>query len=206
MNPLNLKHIVKPVPQLVFASNNINKLKEVALLLPTTIVLKSLADINCVEEIPETQITIEGNALQKARFVYKKYKVNCFADDTGLEIKCLDGRPGVYSARYAGDQKNAVDNMNKVLLEMNGKTNRKACFKTVIALIWEGKEYMFEGIVNGTIAAHKSGSSGFGYDPLFVPDGFSTTFAEMGLSKKNKISHRSLATNKLVDFLNSLSL
>ncbi|MBI2270837.1 MAG: non-canonical purine NTP diphosphatase [Bacteroidetes bacterium] len=192
--------------QLVFASNNANKLQEIALLLPPGFVLKGLADIGCFDDLPETQPDIEGNALQKARYISEKYRVNCFADDTGLEIDALSGRPGVYSARYAGEQKNADDNMNKVLSEMKGISNRKARFKTVIGLVWNGKDFLFEGIVEGTITENKNGSMGFGYDPVFMPDGYSKTFAQMDIDGKNKISHRARAVNKLVNYLNSLSI
>jgi XTP/dITP diphosphohydrolase len=191
--------------QLVFASNNANKLKEIALLLPQGIILKDLSDIACTDDLPETQPTIEGNALQKAKYVGDKYKVNCFADDTGLEIDFLDGRPGVYSARYAGEQKSADDNMNKVLAEMKDTNNRKARFKTVIALVWEEKELLFEGVLNGTITFTKQGSEGFGYDPVFLPDGFTKTFAQMNLQEKNMISHRARAVNKLVEYFTNLS-
>lgn len=192
--------------QLVFASNNNNKLKEIALLLPPGIILKNLTDIGCTGELPETQPDIEGNALQKARYVSEKFIVNCFADDTGLEIDALAGRPGVYSARYAGEQKNADDNMNKVLSEMIGISNRNARFKTVIALVWNGQDFLFEGIVEGTIAENKNGSMGFGYDPIFIPNGYSKTFAQMDLDEKNKISHRARAVIKLVNYLKGLPI
>lgn len=193
------------MPELIFASNNLNKLKEIALLLPSNIVLKSLADIGCTDDLPETQATIEGNALQKAKYLSDKYKVNCFADDTGLEIDALNGRPGVYSARYAGEQKSAEDNMNKILAEMKDVGNRRAHFKTVIALVWQGKEFLFEGVVEGTITENKQGSQGFGYDPIFMPEGSSKTFAQMDLAEKNKISHRARAVNMLVNYLRGLS-
>jgi XTP/dITP diphosphohydrolase len=190
--------------ELVFASNNLNKLKEIALLLPASIILKGLADIGCTDELPETQTTIEGNALQKAKYVSDKYKISCFADDTGLEIDALQGRPGVYSARYAGEQKSAEDNMNKILSEMKGLSIRKAHFKTVIALVWQKQELLFEGVVQGTITENKQGSKGFGYDPIFMPEGYTKTFAEMDLTEKNKISHRAIAVNKLVNYLKHL--
>jgi XTP/dITP diphosphohydrolase len=190
--------------KLVFATANQNKAKEIQLLIPNSIEILSLNDINCQEEIPETQTTIEGNASQKAFFVYEKYSQNCFADDTGLEVEELNGQPGVLSARYAGEAKIANDNMDKVLLEMKGMSNRKARFKTVISLIINGKELQFEGLVNGTILTEKRGNSGFGYDPIFLPDGSSKSFAEMELSEKNKISHRALAVNKLVEYLKTL--
>lgn len=213
--------------EIIFATANKNKIKEIQPLIPSTIELLGLTDINCTEEIPETQATIEGNASQKAFYVYNKYHVNCFADDTGLEVEALEGRPGVLSARYAGENKNADDNMNKILKEMKGITNRRARFKTVISLVMEGKEVQFEGIINGTILTEKQGTDGFGYDPIFAPDldlnhspigngvgeRFGETgpdvknkisFAEMDLSEKNKISHRALAVNKLVEYLNQL--
>lgn len=187
--------------KLVFATANQNKVKEIQALVPSFVQILSLNDINCTEDVPETQPTIEGNASQKAMFVSSNYKVNCFADDTGLEIEALNNRPGVLSARYAGEAKDANANMDKILSEMQGITNRKARFKTVISLVIDGKEKQFEGIVNGTILNEKRGSKGFGYDPIFVPNGYSSTFAEMELSEKNKISHRALAVNKLVQYL-----
>jgi XTP/dITP diphosphohydrolase len=163
--------------------------------------LLSLKDINCLEEIPETQPFIEENASQKAFYVYNNYHFNCFADDTGLEVEALDGKPGVLSARYAGESKNADDNMNKLLHELKGISNRNARFKTVISLIIDGKETQFEGIVNGVVIDVKRGTKGFGYDPVFIPHGYNTTFAEMDLIEKNKISHRALAVGKLVAYL-----
>jgi XTP/dITP diphosphohydrolase len=186
---------------LVFATANKNKVNEIQQLIPSDIQLLSLKDINCLEEIPETQSTIEGNASQKAFYVYTNYHFNCFADDTGLEVEALDGKPGVLSARYAGESKKADDNMNKLLKELEGVSNRNARFKTVISLLVDGKEIQFEGIVNGTIIDEKRGEMGFGYDPIFVPIGYDTTFAEMDLSEKNKISHRALAVLKLVEYL-----
>ena len=188
--------------QLVFATANKNKIKEIQQVLPDTIRLLGLDDVGVTEEIPETQPTIEGNATQKAMYIYNNYHVNCFADDTGLEIEALDNRPGVFSARYAGEAKNADDNMNKILAEMQGITNRKARFKTIISLVIEGKEEQFEGIVNGTIITEKRGTKGFGYDPIFVPNNEERSFAEMELSEKNKLSHRAIAVNKLVEYLN----
>lgn len=187
--------------KLVFATNNNNKIKEITTLLSNKIGLLSLAEINCVEEIPETAETIAGNALQKARHVYNKYGYNCFADDTGLEIESLNGAPGVYAARYAGEQKNANDNMEKVLTNLKSKTNRKAHFKTVIALIINGEEFLFEGVAKGEITLAKSGMEGFGYDPIFKPEGCDFTFSEMSLEKKNKISHRGKAVAQLSSFL-----
>ena len=190
--------------KLVFATANQNKTKEIQALIPSSIEILSLIDINCAEDIPETSPTIEGNASQKAFYVYEKYHKNCFADDTGLEIEALNGRPGVFSARYAGESKNADDNMNKILAEMATMTNRKARFKTVISLVIDGKELQFEGIVEGQILNEKKGSKGFGYDPIFLPDGHNKSFAEMDIIEKNKISHRALAVNKLVEYLNNL--
>jgi len=163
--------------------------------------LISLEDIHCQEDIPETEETLEGNALQKARYIYTKYKQNCFADDTGLEIEALNGRPGVYSARYAGEACRFDDNMNKVLTEMQNISRREAQFRTVIALIIDGKEYLFEGKVKGEILTYKKGIEGFGYDPIFQPIGYKITFAEMDMDEKNRISHRGLSIAKLVQFL-----
>ena len=191
--------------KLVFATGNQNKAKEIQSLIPDRIEILSLNDINCLEEIPETQATIEGNASQKAFYVFEKYQQNCFADDTGLEIDALNGKPGVLSARYAGDAKNANDNMDKILLEMKGINNRKARFKTVISLVVNGKEMQFEGVVNGTILNQKSGNNGFGYDPIFLPEGSTKSFAEMELSEKNLVSHRARAVNKLVEYLKTLA-
>jgi XTP/dITP diphosphohydrolase len=190
--------------QLVFATNNKNKLKEVSDMLNGDIRLLSLDDINCKEEIPENSATIEGNALQKARYIYEKYGYNCFADDTGLEVEILEGRPGVYSARYAGEGKDPVDNMNKLLKELKGKTNRNARFRTVIALIIDGEAYTFEGIVKGSIVNNPRGSAGFGYDPLFKPEGYASTFAEMNAAEKNKMSHRAIAMHKMMEFLKAV--
>jgi len=187
--------------QLVSATNNTNKIKEIKQLLPSSIQLLSLEEINCMEDIPETSPSIEGNATQKAQYIYENYGYNCFSDDTGLEIEVLNNEPGIYSARYAGEQKSADDNMNKVLSKLEGKDNRNAQFKTVIALIINGKITCFEGIVEGTITKAKSGSDGFGYDPIFKPNGFEITFSEMSLEEKNKISHRGKAVKQLADFL-----
>jgi XTP/dITP diphosphohydrolase len=187
--------------KLVFATHNKNKLLEVRKLLADEIELLGLNDIECTEDIPETSDTIEGNAAQKALYVSKKYNINCFADDTGLEVEVLNGEPGVFSARYADDQKNTEDNMKKLLENLKGKTNRKARFKTVIALCLKGKTTFFEGIVNGVITHEKRGNQGFGYDPIFIPDGFKQTFAELSLSDKNKISHRGKAMNLLIEYL-----
>ena len=188
----------------VFATNNAHKLKEVAAIVGHQIELLSLKDIGCHDDIPETSDTLEGNALQKAKYVYERYHIDCFADDTGLEVEALDGAPGVYSARYAGEGHNSEENIRKLLHELEGKDNRKARFRTVFALIINGKEHLFEGIVKGEIIATKRGTSGFGYDPVFVPEAFTQTFAEMSDAQKNKISHRAIGVNKLCKFLNSL--
>lgn len=192
--------------KLVFATHNTNKLTEVEKLVPEYIKLMSLHDINCNEEIPETSDTIEGNAKQKAEFISKKYQVICFADDTGLEVEVLNNEPGVKSARYAGEQKSDNDNMDKLLKELNGKTNRSARFKTVIALCINDNTLLFEGIITGKITHEKKGNNGFGYDPLFIPDGYKETFAELPLSVKNKISHRAIATERLIQYLHNYSL
>lgn len=187
--------------KLVFASNNPNKIKEIQLLLPNTIQILSLSDIGCLEEIPETADTIEGNAILKANYVSQKYGYNCFADDTGLEVLSLNGEPGVYSARYAGEQKNANDNMDKLLSNLKDKSNRDAQFKTVIALNLNGKQHLFTGIIQGTIINDKLGNQGFGYDPVFKPKGYQHTFAQLSLQEKAVISHRGLATKQLLEFL-----
>ena len=187
--------------QLVFVTNNLNKLKEVQSLLPKSIELLSLTDIGCNENIPETQNTIEGNAIQKAEYVKTRYGYDCFADDTGLEVTALKGAPGVYSARYAGSQRNSEDNIRKLLHELANQENRKAQFKTVIALILNGKLEVFEGICKGEVIRTKRGEKGFGYDPIFKPNGYDKTFAEMDLATKNSISHRGKAIHQLVSFL-----
>lgn len=189
---------------IVFATSNANKVREVSALLDGNIEIVSLEDIGCTEEIPETQPTIEGNALQKARYVRDNYKIDCFAEDTGLEITVLNGEPGVYSARYAGEDKDSEANMTKVLTKLEGKSDRTAQFKTVVALTLNEKEYTFEGICKGHIATVKSGHQGFGYDPIFIPEGYDVSFAEMSAEDKNRISHRGKAIDKLKDFLNSL--
>ena len=189
--------------KLVFATNNLHKLEEVSAILGNQIELLSLNDINCHIDIPETADTLEGNALLKSRFIYENYGMNCFADDTGLEVEALEGAPGVYSARYAGDGHNSEANMIKLLDNLKEKKNRKAQFRTAISLIIDEKEYLFEGIVNGTIINEKRGESGFGYDPIFVPDTYSQTFAEMGNDIKNQISHRAEAVKKLTAFLSN---
>lgn len=185
----------------VFATNNAHKLEEVTAMLGNKIELLSMKDIGCNDDIPETADTLEGNALLKARHIFEKYHVDCFADDTGLEVEALNGAPGVYSARYAGDAHDSEANIQKLLKEMEGVENRKARFRTVFALIINGKEYLFEGIVKGEIIKNRKGTSGFGYDPVFVPEGHTQTFAEMGNELKNKISHRAMATQKLCRFL-----
>ena len=185
----------------VFATNNAHKLEEVTAILGDKIELLSMKDIHCHADIPETADTLEGNALLKARYIFENYNMDCFADDTGLEVEALNGAPGVYSARYAGDAHNSEANMRKLLQDMEGIENRKAQFRTVFALIINGKEHLFEGIVKGEITKHRCGSSGFGYDPVFIPEGYTQTYAEMGNTRKNKISHRALATNKLCNFL-----
>ena len=188
--------------KLIFATNNSNKLKEIRKSILDLEII-SLTDLNLNEDIPETGITLKENALQKAQFIHNKTGLNCFADDTGLEIEALNNRPGVYSARYAGENCSAVDNMNKVLQELKEKHNRKATFKTVIALILDNSTYYFEGAVEGEILTEKTGDEGFGYDPLFKPKGFEHSFAQMGINQKNQISHRGIAVRKLVEFLNN---
>ncbi|WP_321279966.1 non-canonical purine NTP diphosphatase [Marinifilum fragile] len=187
--------------KLVFATNNINKLNELQHLLGEKVELLSLKDISCNDEIPEDYETLEENATQKAEYIYKKYNVNCFADDTGLEVKSLNNEPGVYSARYAGEDKDAKANMKKVLAKLEGVEDRSARFRTVISLFLDNKEYQFEGIVDGNILESERGKDGFGYDPIFEPKGYEVSFAEMEMSEKNKISHRGLAVQKLVQFL-----
>lgn len=187
--------------KIVFASNNPNKVKEIQLLLPDSIELVSLADIGCTEDIPETAHTIEGNAIIKANYVTEKYGLNCFADDTGLEVTALNGEPGVYSARYAGEQKSAEDNMQKVLLNLADATDRSAQFKTVIALNVDGQQHLFIGIVSGKIIQEKKGTNGFGYDPIFQADGHEKTFAELTPLEKASCSHRGLAVQQLLKFL-----
>lgn len=187
-----------------FATHNKHKLSEVQNIIGDKVTIQSISELQCFEEIPETGKTLEENALQKARYIYNKYHCNCFADDTGLEIDALEGRPGVYSARYAGENCSFEDNMRKVLSEMQGIKNRSARFRTIIALIIDGKEYLFEGKVEGEIIEDEKGNAGFGYDPIFRPKGFSETFAEMDVNKKNKISHRGLAVENLMVFLRQL--
>ena len=191
--------------KIVFATNNPNKVKEVQALLPDSIQLLSLKDIECYEDIPETKETIEGNALQKANYVYDNYGYTCFADDTGLEVNALNGAPGIYSARYAGPDKNSEDNMKKLLKELSGNENRKAQFKTVIALVGIDETKTFEGICKGAITHEKHGDQGFGYDPIFRPEGYQETFAQMPLTEKNKIGHRGKAVQQLITFLSSIN-
>ncbi len=187
--------------RLVFATNNQHKIKEVTHLLPAELQLISLKDIECEDDLPETGVKLEDNARQKARYVHDKFGVDCFADDTGLEIEALNGRPGVYSARYAGPACIAEENVQKVLTELQGVQNRKARFRTVIALYLGDQEYIFEGSIEGRITESPAGSNGFGYDPVFIPEGEQRTFAEMSLEEKNRFSHRSNAIRKLSDFL-----
>ena len=190
--------------KLVFATNNAHKLEEVAAILGDQVELLSLNDIGCQADIPETAETLEGNALLKSSYIYKNYHLDCFADDTGLEVETLNGAPGVYSARYAGGEgHDAQANMLKLLHELDGKENRKAQFRTAISLILDGKEYLFEGVIKGEIIKEKRGDSGFGYDPVFMPEGYDRTFAELRNDIKNQISHRALAVQKLCEFLQS---
>ena len=189
--------------QLVFATNNDNKLREVQALVPSHIQLLSLKDIGCFEDVPETQDTIEGNAIQKAAYIKTHYGYDCFADDTGLEVEALNSEPGIYSARYAGSQRNANDNMNLLLNNLTAKVNRAAQFKTVIALHLNGETKTFTGICRGDITKEKHGEKGFGYDPIFKPNGYNQTFAEISLVEKNAIGHRGKAIRLLVDYLNT---
>ena len=190
--------------KLVFATNNDHKLRELRQILPSEFELLSLNDIGCFEEIPETGPTLEVNASQKSFYIWNKYGINCFADDTGLEIEALFNEPGVFSARYAGEDKSADANMTKVLEKLGNQTNRKARFRCVISLVIEGVENQFEGIVDGKILSEKQGKDGFGYDPIFMPDGFAHSFAQMSSNEKNLISHRGRAVELLVDYLRNL--
>jgi XTP/dITP diphosphohydrolase len=187
--------------KLVFATHNSYKAKEIQSLLPDDFQILTLTEINFLDEIPETAETLEGNSLLKAKFVSDNFNLNCFADDTGLEIDALNGRPGVYSARYAGEMKSAEANMNLVLSELENESNRKAQFRTVITLILNDKTHIFEGIVRGEMCTEKRGSDGFGYDPIFIPEGQNKTFAEMTLAEKNQQSHRARAFEKMIAFL-----
>ena len=190
--------------ELVFVSGNNNKVKEIRKKLPLIYQLKGLKDLNFTEDIPETSNTFEGNAKQKASYIHSKFNVNCFADDSGLEVDYLNGAPGVYSARFAGEEKDDAKNNSLLLEKLNGISNRKARFKTVICLILEGKEYFYEGFVEGVITDNYKGDGGFGYDPIFIPNGYDRTFAEMTLEEKNQLSHRAIAVQKMIDFLNEL--
>ena len=192
--------------KLVFATQNENKAQEIQSLLPEYFKIITLKDIRCFDEIPETAETLEENSLLKASFISETYNLNCFADDTGLEIEALDNRPGVYSARYAGPEKSAAANINKVLLELEGKTARNAQFRTIITLILNTSIFTFEGIVLGEVILEKRGANGFGYDPIFVPDGALKTFAEMTLTEKNQYSHRARAFQKMIVFLSEFKI
>jgi XTP/dITP diphosphohydrolase len=187
--------------EIIFVSNNQHKVKEVQQAIGDSFIIKSLSEIGFYEEIPETQDNLKGNALQKAETIYSKYRVDCFADDTGLEIDALGGKPGVFSARYAGEECNSEDNIRKVLKELRGITNRNARFRTIICLILDGKKHFFEGVAEGKIIDELKGKEGFGYDPIFVPTGYDKSFAEIDLALKNKISHRGKAVSKLSGFL-----
>lgn len=191
--------------KIVFATNNKHKLDEIRKITQNSVEILSLSDIDCHDDIPETGVTLEDNALMKADYIKSKFGYDCFADDTGLEVDALNGAPGVYSARYASEGCNSEDNMDKMLTELSGITNRNARFRTVIALTLNGENYFFEGIVNGTIIEERRGGEGFGYDPIFVPAGYDKTFAELGDDEKNKISHRAIATKKLVEKLQEIS-
>ena len=191
--------------KLVFATNNLNKLAEVQKMLPNSIKLLSLKDINCFDEVDETETTLEGNAKLKADYITKKFGYNCFADDAGLEVESLDNKPGVYSARYAGLENDSEKNMQKLLSELEKKSNRNAQFRTAIALNLDNKQFLFEGICKGEITIEKQGEKGFGYDPIFKPNGFNNSFAEMTSEEKNSISHRGNAIQQLVAFLNNLN-
>ncbi len=187
--------------QLIFATHNKNKAIEIQSIVPEGIQIITLDDLNCKEDIPETEKTLEGNAVLKSRFVVEKFHLNCFADDTGLEIEALNGEPGVYSARYAGEPCDSERNMQRVLDNLSEVENRNAQFRTVISLFWEGEMYLFEGVVKGRIVEEKRGEDGFGYDPIFEPENCGMTFAEMHLTEKNNLSHRSRALKKMVEFL-----
>ncbi len=194
--------IYMTMKKLCFATNNSHKVEEVQAVLGNRFELSTLKQIGCNEELPETGNTLEANSLQKASYLFDNYQVNCFADDTGLEVTALNGEPGVYSARYAGEQRSHSDNINLLLKNLSGKTNRSAQFRTVITLIIDGKVEQFEGVVKGEIIETLRGNEGFGYDPIFIPEGFDRTFAEMSMEEKGKISHRGRAFEKLVQFLN----
>lgn len=198
---MELRLYFTDMKKIVFATSNPNKIREVNEMLGDKFQIVGLKDIGCTEEVPETQETIEGNALQKARYVKEHYGVDCFSEDTGLEIDALGGAPGVYTARYGGPERSADKNMEKVQIELADKSNRGAQFKTVIALVLNGKEHVFPGIARGTMRKEKSGEGGFGYDPIFEPEGYDITFAEMDSTEKNKISHRGKAVRALIAFL-----
>lgn len=187
--------------ELIFATHNPNKVKEISLKLPSNFKIKTLDEIRLTSEIPETGKTLQENASLKSKFIFEKLSVNCFADDSGLEVFSLNNEPGVYSARYAGEPKNDEKNIDKLLKELKHKTDRSAQFRTVISLLLEGKEYLFEGAIKGSIITERRGINGFGYDPIFVPEGYDKTFAEIDISEKNVISHRAIAVQKLIDFL-----
>lgn len=189
--------------EIIFASSNQNKAKEIQAALPRDIQIRTLIDLGFTDDIPETALTLEGNALLKAEFTYNKWQKNCFSDDSGLEITALQGEPGVFSARYAGPQRNDNDNMDLVLEKLKNVTDRSACFKTVIVLIYNGETFVFEGRVDGTIRMDKKGSHGFGYDPIFEPEGIGKTFSEMTIEEKSNFSHRKRAVDKMVAFINS---
>ena len=188
--------------KLVFVTNNAHKLEEISSILGGKMELLSLKDIQCTADIPETADTLEGNAIQKAEYIHRHYGLDCFADDTGLEVEALDGAPGVYSARYAGEGHDSEANMQKLLHNLEGKDNRKARFRTAICLIMDNEQHLFEGICRGEIIQEKRGGAGFGYDPIFVPEGYTETFAELGNDIKNTISHRAKAVQMLCEFLN----
>lgn len=192
--------------KLVFATHNHNKAHEIQAIMPQGIEVVTLDEIQCNEDIPETESTLEGNAKLKAQYIVDQFNMNCFADDTGLEIEALNGEPGVYSARYAGDSRDSNANMDLVLEKLKGKENRNAQFRTAIALYWNGKMHLFEGIVKGRIIQKKRGNDGFGYDPIFEPENCGKTFAEMNLEEKNKVSHRARAIAKMIEFLTLNSL
>ncbi|HEY0740957.1 MAG TPA: non-canonical purine NTP diphosphatase [Chryseosolibacter sp.] len=187
--------------RLCFATNNKHKIQEVAFAIKNKITILSLNDIGCFEELPETRDTLEGNSLQKAEYVYNNFSIPCFADDTGLEVPVLNNAPGVYSARYAGEHKNSDDNINLLLKNLSGISDRRAQFRTIITLIGLDKIYTFEGIVKGTITTERKGTAGFGYDPVFIPEGHTKSFGEMSLEEKHQLSHRAIAVSKLTDFL-----
>ena len=189
--------------KICFATNNKNKVAEISTLLPAEFEVLSLKAVGCYQELPENQETLVENSLEKAQYLYDNYKINCFADDTGLEIEALDGAPGVYSARFAGEERSSEDNMQLVLKKLRNQENRKAQFRTVITLIIDGNSQQFEGVVKGKIAMEKSGEKGFGYDPIFIPEGFSKSFAAMTSTKKNSISHRGKAIEKLIEYLST---